>query len=167
MISIPSHSRVSLFHRTETGSSPLSTFRCIPSFVPDIPNKCKKTKRISKTKRLLWRSNQLSHANAYMTTPASRLFHSFFFFYQQKRSSPLSTFRCIPPSFVPRHFLTNANKEQKQNKQKRSVCSEAGIEPRAFHMQSERSTTELHPASAGDFNSITSRVFSISSQNRL
>jgi hypothetical protein len=31
------------------------------------------------------------------------------------------------------------------NKNNKILMEERGIEPRAFHMQSERSTTELHP----------------------
>ena len=33
-----------------------------------------------------------------------------------------------------------------------------GIEPRAFHMQSERSTTELHPLALNVFGSLHYRV---------
>ncbi|GFQ65080.1 hypothetical protein TNCT_222771 [Trichonephila clavata] len=52
-------------------------------------------------------------------------------------------------------------KNKSRISKKRSVCSGgAGIEPRAFHMQSERSTTELHPRFGRcDFNSITFACF--------
>jgi hypothetical protein len=34
-----------------------------------------------------------------------------------------------------------------------------GIEPGAFHMQSERSTTELHPLTTRNYNSSLNYVF--------